>query len=578
MNKSPSIRSWRYQLPLWILIIIIIWFAVAFIVWPTFNVVFESFFEDGQFTLSALDKVLSSKRAMLSIRNSIITALVLIFTTTLVGILQVLITDYFDIKGATLLRIAYMSPLVFGGLILNNGYLYVYGENGIVTQLLLNIWPNMDPKWFTGAPAVFFVMTFGCTHPFMIFFRNAIKGMDNQIIDAAKNLGSGQWEILRKVVMPSVKPTLITLIIITFSTGLNAFAAPLMVGGNEFQTISPLILTFSARPKSRDIAALLSIFLGISQIILLMFMTRNESKGNYMSISKSKTHLQKQKIHHPIAKIILNIVAWILFFIHALPTVMIVLSSFMNTQAISRNQFSLDAFTLDHYKTVLTNPGNYAPLMRSIVFSGIAAIAAVLLMLVVVRLVMNHRNNKLITSLELPFYIPWLVPAILIALGYIMSYDRPSLLIFNQSVIGNQWILPIAYMIVVMPTTIRYMKSAYYNVDRSLEDASRNLGAGQFRTFFKVVLPAVMSTALALIALNFNSNLSEYNMSAFLYPPGKETLGIVIRANSAATATIDSKAINMVYSVILMLISALVLYIVYGRGTEFSQRQSGRSK
>lgn len=568
-------NSFAYQLPKYLLILVIVWIAFAFIINPVVGVVVESFIEDGQFTFTAVDKILRSERAMKAIWHSILTAIVLMFTTTIVGVVQVLITDYFDIKGAKLLRIAYMSPLVFGGLILNNGYLFIYGPNGMMTQFLLRFFPNLDPNWFSGAGAVFFVMTFGCTHVFMMFFRNAVRGVDNNLIDAAKNLGSNQWEILTQVVLPSLKPTLITLIIITFSTGLNAFSAPLMVGGRDFQTIAPLMLTFSQRPNSRDLAALLSIFLGLAQILLLVVMTLNESKGNYMSISKSKAVLQKQAIHSPLAKVLVYFVAIVLFFIHAMPSVMIVLSSFLETQALVRNQFSLDALTLDHYRTVLTNAGNYAPMMRSVVYSGFAAVGSVLLMLVVVRLVMSNKDNRLITSLELPFYIPWLVPSILIALGYIMAYDQPSFWLFGNSVIGEAWILPIAYMVAVLPTTIRYLKSAYYNVDRSLEDASRNLGAGQIRTFFQIVLPAVLPTALALVALNFNSNLAEYNMSAFLYPPGKETLGIVIRSNSAPTATIDAKAINMVYSVILMVISILVLYFVYGRGSDFSRRQSG---
>ena len=488
---------------------------------------------------------------------------------------QVLITDYFDIKASRLLRIAYMSPLVFGGIILNNGYLYVYGKTGIVTQFLTNIFPSLDPNWFRGAFAVFFVMTFGCTHQYMIFFRNAINSIDNEIIDSAKNLGSSQLEILFKVVLPMVKPTLITLIIITFQTGLASFAAPLMVGGKDFQTISPLILTFSQRPKSRDIASVLSLVLASFQIVLLAIMTWNESKGNYMSVSNSKKRLKKQEIQNPLAKIILYIIAIILFFIQATPSIMIIISSFLDTHALSRNIISLKHLTLDNYRNVLTNSKNLSPLLRSSLYSGLAAIISVLFMLVLVRLVMKEKNNKPIKALEYIFYIPWLVPSIMIALGYMMIYDRPRLLIFNQSVIGSQWILIVAYTVTVLPSTLRYLKSAYYNFNTSLEEASQNLGASSLRTFFQVVLPAVLPTALALCALNFNTNLSEYNMSAFLYPPGSETIGIIIKQNSSAVATLDSKAVNMVYSVILMLINSIVIYFVYGRGVKLSSKQSG---
>lgn len=573
-NKSFE-KSKEFNLSKILLILVIVWFAVAFIILPTATIIVSSFHDGSSFSFNAVKKVLNSKRAMNSIKNSLLTGLVLIFTTTTVGVTQVLLTEYFDLKFSKVFRAAYMLPLVFSGVILNNGYLYVYGKTGILTQFLMKIFPNMNPGWFTGAFAVFFVMTFGCTHQYMIFFRNAINSIDNELIDSAKNLGSNQFQILSKVVMPIVKPTLITLIVITFQTGLISFAAPLMVGGKNFQTISPLILTFAKRPRSRDIAAVLSLVLASFQILLLAFMTWNESKGNYMSVSNSKKRLRKQKIHNPVAKVFVYVIAVILFIIQALPCVMILISSFLDTKALSRNVIDFKHFTLENYKNVLTKSSNLDPLLRSFLFSGIAAVASVLLMLILVRLVMKAKSNKLIKSLEYFYYVPWLVPSILIALGYMMIYDRPRLLIFNQSVIGSQWILVIAYTVAIIPSTLRYLKSAYYNFNTSLEEASQNLGASSLRTFLKVVLPAVLPTALALCALNFNTNLAEYNMSAFLYPPGSETIGIIITQNASSVATMDSKAVNLVYSVLLMLLNSIVIYFVYGRGLKISNRQSG---
>ena len=573
-NKSFE-KSKEFNLSKILLILVIVWFAVAFIILPTATIIVSSFHDGSSFSFNAVKKVLNSKRAMTSIKNSLLSGLVLIFTTTTVGVTQVLLTEYFDLKFSKVFRAAYMLPLVFSGVILNNGYLYVYGKTGILTQFLMKIFPNMNPGWFTGAFAVFFVMTFGCTHQYMIFFRNAINSIDNELIDSAKNLGSNQFQILSKVVMPIVKPTLITLIVITFQTGLISFAAPLMVGGKNFQTISPLILTFAKRPRSRDIAAVLSLVLASFQILLLAFMTWNESKGNYMSVSNSKKRLRKQKIHNPVAKVFVYVIAVILFIIQALPCVMILISSFLDTKALSRNVIDFKHFTLENYKNVLTKSSNLDPLLRSFLFSGIAAVASVLLMLILVRLVMKAKSNKLIKSLEYFYYVPWLVPSILIALGYMMIYDRPRLLIFNQSVIGSQWILVIAYTVAIIPSTLRYLKSAYYNFNTSLEEASQNLGASSLRTFLKVVLPAVLPTALALCALNFNTNLAEYNMSAFLYPPGSETIGIIITQNASSVATMDSKAVNLVYSVLLMLLNSIVIYFVYGRGLKISNRQSG---
>lgn len=570
-------KKWQHlssRLPLYLFILLVVWFIFTFLLYPNFTILRDTFWVDGEFSLSAVEKITNSSRAMSAIRNSVLLAFVLMVTVNIVGIFIVFATEYFDIKGANILRIGFMSTLVFGGMILNNGYLYVYGGNGILTQALTSVFPNLDPYWFSGFPAVVFVMTFACTSNHMLFLRNAVKGLDYSLIEAARNLGSSPWEIIRKIVIPTLKPVLITLIIMTFQVGLGALSAPVMVGGRDFQTISPMILTFVQRPASRDIAALLSVILGLAQIILLIVMTINEKRGNYLSISKTKTRIAKQKIENPILNLLAHLVSYVLFLIYTLPLIFVVLFSFMDTQAIAQSRLSWDAFTLEHYASILSNARSYQPMVTSILYAGIAAGIAVLFMMLVARLVMKHSKNKWIESLEFAFYIPWLLPALMIALGLILGYSAPNWLLFNQSVVGTVWVLPLAYLIMMLPMTLRYIKSAYYSFDTNLEYASQTLGASSMRTFFQVLLPILLPTALALVALNFNSYLADYDLSAFLYHPQFPTLGVMIRSNVDAT-NIDAIAINMVYSVILMVIGGTIFYLIYGRGSKLAEINSG---
>ncbi|MGO4936250.1 ABC transporter permease [Fundicoccus sp. Sow4_H7] len=574
---NQSVQKTRFKLPSLfsiLTVVIFLWFAFTFLIYPNITVLKDTFWVDGSLTFRAVEKIISSKRAMQAIGNSIILAITLSFTVNIVGMFIVFVTEYFDVKGAAILRVGFMSTLVFSGLVLNNGYLYIYGEQGILTKLLLNIFPDMNPAWFTGYAAVVFVMTFACTSNHMLFFRNAVKGMDNSIIEAAQNMGSSQWEILKNIVLPTLKPVIITLTIMAFQTGLGAMAAPLMVGGS-FQTISPLILTFTQRPGSRDIAALLSLILGFAQIVLLIVMTRNEKKGFYLSISKTKTRLNKQKITNPTLNVVVHVLAYLLFAIYTLPLVLVVLFSFMDTQGIAQSVLSWDHFTLEHYISILSDVESYKPVLNSFLFSGTAAIGSVVMMVVLVRMVMKNRDSKFYESLELTYYIPWLLPALMTALGLILAYDAPHPLLFGNAVIGTVWILPVAYLIMMLPSTLRYLKSAYYSFDTNLEDASKVLGSSGLRTFWQIIFPSLLPTVLALVALNFNGFLADYDLSAFLYQPSMMTLGISIRQNADPGANIDARAINLVYSVLLMVISSLVMYFVYGRGSQLGERRSG---
>lgn len=581
MNNSRTTKfkesNYLSKIPFYLFCIFIAWFIVSLLILPNINVLVDIFWVDGQLSLSAFDRLSRSDRAIRAVLNSFLLASVLTVTVNIVGTFIVLVTEYFDIKGARLLRVGFMSTLIFSGMVLNNGYLYVYGQNGVLTNLLLQVFPNMDPNWFTGFPAVLFVMTFACTTNHMLFLRNGVKGLDNNTIEAAKNLGSNQWQVLRQIVFPTLFPVIITLVIMSFQLGLGAMAAPIMVGG-EFETISPLILNFTQRPSSRDLAALLSIILGFAQIILLIVMTRNEKKGNFMSISKTKTRVVKQKIENPVVNGIVHVLAYVLFLIYLVPLVLVVLFSFMNLQGISQSVLSLEYFTLDNYIDILSNRSNFGPLLTSMFYSGGAAVLAVLFMILVARLVMKNKKNKLAEWTEYLFYIPWLLPGLMIALGLIISYDSPSLLLFGNSVVGSVWILPLIYLIMMLPSTLRYIKGAYYSFDNNLEDASRILGSSSLRTFVQVILPALLPTALALVALNFNNFLADYDLSAFLYHPAYPTLGIAIRKNADAANNVNAAAVNLVYSVIIMGVSAIMFYVVYGRGSKIGERKSGIKK
>jgi iron(III) transport system permease protein len=68
-----------------------------------------------------------------------------------------------------------------------------------------------------------------------------------------------------------------------------------------------------------------------------------------------------------------------------------------------------------------------------------------------------------------------------------------------------------------------------------------------------------------VLALNFNGILADYDLTVFLYHPLFQTLGVVIKNSTDAQAVADTRALTLVYSVILMIMSSIVLYFVYGR-------------
>ena len=455
-----------------ILAAIFIWFIMACMVLPILNLLKTVFFENGSLSLDAFNKLLKSPRAMKALKNSFILAPTLSLTVGFVGISLVLITEYFDIKGSKILRLGYLTTLIYGGVTLVSGYKFIYSNTGVLTNLIATIFPSMNRNWFTGYWAVLFVMTFSCTSNHMIFLRNAMRAVDFQTVEAARNMGASQWYILRRVVLPVLLPSLFAVTILTFITGLCAMSAPLLVGGKDFQTINPMIKQFAdmTTTSAKSLSATLSLVLGLATMLLLAILTAIERRGHYMSVSKVKTKIIKQKINNPIVNVLVHIYAYVLFIIYVIPVVLIVLFSFSDSAHIQMRQLDFSTFSLQNYVQLLKQSTAYRPFVVSILYSALASIIVGALVIIACRYIQKRRSSASATVLEYSLMLPWLLPSTMIALSLMLAFNQPRWYMFNQPLIATLQLLLIGYVIVKLPFTMRMTKAAFFGLDDALED------------------------------------------------------------------------------------------------------------
>lgn len=529
--------------------------------------------------------------------NSVKLALALVVTVNVVGVSIVLLTEYFDIKGARILRLGYMTTLIYSGVALVTGYLFLYDSDGMVTMWLAKMFPEMDKNWFSGFYAVWFTMTFACTSNHALFLRNAIRGIDYNTVEAARNMGAGPFKVLLKVVFPTLIPTMFSLTVMTFITGLCAMSAPTLLG---FDSINPEIVrlagsaaTDESFPQAR--AALLSIILALFTIILLTILSSYERKGHYLSVSKTKAKLVKQKINNPVANVLAHIYAYVLWIIYMTPVVMIVLFAFQNYEAIKKKVLSFDAFTLinffgtedyaytngrkslirqDAISGMFSNDKTIAGIRTSFILSALAAALACVIVVVAVNYIFKNKKKLSSTVLEYSLLFPWLLPTILICYSYRIFFNSNDVwYVFNQNLYYRdnvRLLIVIAYTVVKLPFALRMIKAAFYAIDEELEDAARNLGASGLRTFLRVKLPIILPSVLAVFALNFNALFTEYDMGATFQSSNGTTYAMVIQSMTSDEGlygwNVNATGRRNASTVFIMIVSGLILYLVYGVG------------
>ena len=182
--------------------------------------------------------------------------------------------------------------------------------------------------------------------------------------------------------------------------------------------------------------ALLSIILALFTIVLLTTLSSYEKKGHYLSVSKTKAKLVKQKINNPVANVLAHIYAYVLFVIYMTPVVMIAVFSFQTYSAIRMKTIDLSGLTFVNFfgsenYSYLTSRGTYkvregsisglfsneatlGGIKTSFIMSALAAALACVIVVVACNYIFKNRKNKRGAVVEYALLFPWLLPTILI--------------------------------------------------------------------------------------------------------------------------------------------------------------------
>jgi molybdate transport system permease protein len=163
-----------------------------------------------------------------------------------------------------------------------------------------------------------------------------------------------------------------------------------------------------------------------------------------------------------------------------------------------------------------------------------------------------------VTLVELPLVLP---PAVA-GIGLLVAFGRFGLLGGALSSVGitipfTQSAVTIAVAFVSSPLYVRQAIAAFEAVDPNLVAASRTLGAGPARTFFRVILPLARGGLAAGEALAFARGLGEFGatiMFAGSLQKVTQTLPLAIYAQFEVNLDV-----TLAISALLVLISAALL-------------------
>ena len=234
---------------------------------------------------------------------------------------------------------------------------------------------------------------------------------------------------------------------------------------------------------------------------------------------------------------------WIGYVFLYLPILVVVIMSFND----SENLFVWRGFSLRWYPELFADEKIMQGLGNTlIVATGATAIATVLGTLLAYG-IQHYTRGGLIRAFAIA---PAILPDLLLGIGLLTFFSLLSVTLGLHSVILAHAVFATAFV-----TAIVLARMA--NLDPSLEEASRDLGAGPVRTFTRVTLPQLAPGIVAGALLAFTLSIDEFVIAFFTTAPTQPTLPIVIYSMVRFGVTPEVNAL----ATILLLVSIVTVIV-----------------
>lgn len=489
----------------------------------------------GAFTFYYLERVFSSRisRDMFwePLLNTLTVASGAIVLSMLVGGTLAWLLSRSDMFGrrwfATALIVPYMLPawtfaLAWTTLFKNRT---VGGQPGWMESLGF-----APPDWLSYGQAPVIIILALHYSPFVILlFGNALRRFDTQLEDSARILGASRLTVARKIILPLMRPSLISAMVLIFAKSLGEFGVPYVLGlPVDFDVLATSLYRNIASRQS-GVGAVLAGAIMLIGIITITIDARLMKEARRFVTVGSKGAMNRQS---PLGALRIPATAFaLLMFLLSvgLPIATLFLSTIMTVPA----QFTLDNFTLDFWigtdlntvaltTGILLSPDLWNAAWNSLSIVGTASVVSGLLGLLVGYVVVRTPVRPLATFLRQVTFLPYLVPGIAFATAYLSLFAVPRGPV--PALYGTTLILMLALIADQMPYASRAGISAMMQLGKDPEEAAQVAGAGWLRRMMLIVVPIQKGSLATGILLPFISGIKGLSLFVVLAVPSTDVL------------------------------------------------------
>jgi len=496
--------------------VVLLWAGLAlFVVYPLAMLFARIVVDQGHVSLAGLGGILTDRHQVRAFGNSLLLGALVGLIGTVVGFAFAFVAARGRLPRWLVATIdaSVLLPLISPPFTTAIAMIFSFGPRGLVTYGLLGVkgfsvyglWSTLLSEALTYFPIAYLTL------------RPILAAIDSNVEGMARSLGASRWRVFRTVTLPLATPGIANAFLLLFAASLADFATPLILAGNAFPVLpTQAYLQITGMFDLRGGAAL-SFALLVPALIVFVLQRYWVSRRQYVTVTgkgagqtpfDSMTPGVRAALLAACAGVTLLIVYFYALLLYASLVV-----------ALGANH----AFTLAHYRTIFTDGAK--AIRDTLIIAALAMPLGGLYGIAVGYLVARKRFPGRRT-MELVSMIDYALPGTIVGIAYLIAFNDPPLVLT-----GTALIIVACYVFRYGPTGIRATIALLSQIDPSLEEASRGLGAGSATTFRRVTLPLIAPAFFAGLGVVFIRSMTAISATIFLISIGWTLITVKILEN-----------------------------------------------
>jgi iron(III) transport system permease protein len=451
-------------------------------------------------------------------------------------------------------RLVIMLPIFAPSLVQGIAFIYVFGNNGLVTR-----WTGVNVGIY-GFKGILLAETFYALPHAVLILVAALGAADARLYDAASALGASRTKTFFTVTLPGVKYGLMSACFVVFTLVITDFGVPKVIGG-KYSVMATEIYNQVIGQQNFTMGATVSVVLLIPAAVA-MVVDRLVQRRQYALLTASSVPLRPQ----PHGARDAALVAYCGLVAGGIATIYLVI---LASSLATRWPYNF-ALTTKHYR--FDTVGGYTALVNSLEAAALAAVGGTVLAFAGAYLVEKCR-----TVASGPLYVlsvlPVSVPGMVLGLAYIFTFNAPGSPL--NALYGTLAILVISHLVHYFTVPFLSATAALKQMDPEFERVSASLGVPFYRTMWRVTVPVALPQIVALSMYFFLNAMVTLSAAVFLVAPGTELAAVAVLLMDDAGDTAQAAAMSVLIIAIGLGVRLLYAWLMRGvtRRTQAWQRE-----